>query len=147
MSSATHDAVSDGVAALSRLRERERTSWADWITVGRALIIGRAVSLRTAETNKPLGSRYNAAMGKWLREHDLDGITNQERYRALLVLENLPAISAWRDGLDEAKRMRLNHPNAVWQAWRRDTSVETQLRQRVVKTAAATPRGYGCAVH
>jgi hypothetical protein len=54
-------------------------------------------------------------------ENDLHCIGNQKRYRALLVIENPPAISAWRDGLDEAQVRRLDHPNAVWFARRRDS--------------------------
>ena len=61
-------------------------------------------------------------MGKWLQQHGLNGIDSQQRYRALLVQENLPAIEGWRDGLDEAKRRSLNHPGAVWAGWRRTTS-------------------------
>ena len=144
MSSATHDAVSDGVAAWSRIRERERASWADRVAVGRALIIGRAVSLGTAETNRPVGSRYNRAMGQWLREHDLADINNQERYRCLLVLENLPAISAWRDGLDEAKRRRLNHPNAIWAHWRQSTKPAAP-RQKVAEDASPSQMVYAAA--
>jgi hypothetical protein len=43
-------------------------------------------------------------MGKWLRENGLADVAAQERYRAMLVLENLAAIETWRDGLDEARR-------------------------------------------
>jgi hypothetical protein len=34
----------------------------------------------------------------------LADVAAQERYRAMLVLENLAAIETWRDGLDEARR-------------------------------------------
>jgi hypothetical protein len=37
-------------------------------------------------------------------------------------LENLPAIERWRDGVDEAKRRKLNHPNSIWHTWRHATS-------------------------
>jgi hypothetical protein len=56
-------------------------------------------------------------MSLWLHEAGLDGISNQERYRALLVLENLPAITAWREGLPEEKRRRANHPNTIWRGF------------------------------
>jgi hypothetical protein len=58
-------------------------------------------------------------MGAWLRDAGPDEINNQERYRVLLILENLPAIQNWREGLDETQRRRLNHPNAIWAHWRR----------------------------
>jgi hypothetical protein len=49
------------------------------------------------------------------------GISGQERYRALQVLENLPAIEKWRDALDDRRRRRLNHPGATWHSWQRAT--------------------------
>lgn len=145
------DQVAAGRAAWQRLQERERKTWADWIEVARALAIGRAQALRIAGTNRPLGSRYNVAMGAWLVDQGMHEINNQMRYRALLVLENLPAISAWREGLDDARRRRLNHPNTVWHAWRRDTTTNvdsTTGGSSTPRTAAAAPRcGYGRAVH
>ena len=113
------DAVSVGVAAWERLRDHDRATWSDWLAVARALAIGRTAALKAAATNKCVGTRYNAAMGAWLRHNGLDGVTNQERYRALLILENLGEIEGWRAGLDEGQRRRLNHPNAVWSHWRR----------------------------
>jgi hypothetical protein len=61
-------------------------------------------------------------MGAWLRDNGLDGNVAQERYRLLLILENLTAIEAWRADLTEAKRRKLNHPNSIWHTWRRATS-------------------------
>jgi hypothetical protein len=61
-------------------------------------------------------------MGAWLRDNGLDGNVAQERYRLLLILENLTAIEAWRADLTEAKRRKLNHPNSIWHIWRRATS-------------------------
>jgi hypothetical protein len=84
-----------------------------------------------ANANRPLGTRYNHAMGKWLRENGLDGITNQERYRALLCLENLEAIEVWHASLDDAQRRRLNHPGAIWAHWRRSTVSPETISERV----------------
>ncbi|WP_334406062.1 hypothetical protein [Bradyrhizobium sp. AZCC 2289] len=75
--------------------------------------------MQIAKTNKPVGTRYDRAIGAWLAESKLDGITNQERYRALLCLENLGTVEAWRADLNDAQRRQPNHPNAVWFAWRR----------------------------
>jgi hypothetical protein len=91
-------------------------------------------------------------MGTWLRQHGIDSIGNQERYRCLLVLENLPAITARRDGLDEAQRRRLNHPGAVWFAWRRATADRpTPHRQQLVARQSvvegAKPHKTSRAVH
>lgn len=118
-------ALLDGRAAWARLRG-ERKSWRDWVRVARALAIGRTAVMEAVKTNRPVGSKYNSAMRAWLRDNGLDGISTQERYRALLVLENLAAIEAWRDALPEATARRLNHPGAVWHAWRRSGSKQSK---------------------
>lgn len=111
--------VAAGRSAWQRIRDNDRTSWSDWLSVARALAIGRAEAMAKAKANRPFGATYSSFFGSWLRENGLDGVNNQERYLALLILENLAEIEGWRAGLDEAKRRRLNHPGAVWHAWRR----------------------------
>ena len=110
-----------GQAAWVRLRDRERATWDDWMMVADALIVGRAAAMSAAKSNKPMGFLYNRIFGDWLRSHGFDGISNQERYRAILCTENRAAIETWRDTLDPAKVRRLNHPGAVWHAWCRAT--------------------------
>jgi hypothetical protein len=105
-------------AAWQRLRN-ERQTFNDWVLIGRALAIGRAVCMHQAKANKPHGYAYNRMMGAWLKANGLDGISNQERYRAVLVVENLAAIELWREALPEEKRRRFNHPGAVWAHWQR----------------------------
>jgi hypothetical protein len=136
--SVTRDRQRRGIAAWARLREHDRATWTDWLDVARALAVGRTAALKAADTNRCVGSRYNAAMGIWLRENGLDGVNNQERYRALLILENLAEIETWRAGLDEGQRRRWNHPNAVWSHWRRrqqDSSRSAPALRNFVKAA------------
>jgi hypothetical protein len=74
-------------------------------------------------------------MSQWLLGNGLADITTQDRYRALIVIENINAIEAWRSGLNDAQR-RLNHLNAVWHASLRTTtprSAPPPPRQHVVK--------------
>ena len=63
------------------------------------MAIGKAEAMKTAATNRPVGSKYNRLMGAWLRKHGLSEITPAERYRILNILDNLAAIETWRDGL------------------------------------------------
>jgi hypothetical protein len=53
------------------------------------------------------------------------------------VLQNLPAITAWRNRLPEAKRRSFNHPGACWHGWRRSSSAtkETAERRQIVHRA------------
>jgi hypothetical protein len=112
--------VRAGVEAWTRLRRN--AGFADWVSVARALAVGRATAMRVAQTDRPVGSKYNAAVGVWLRQHGLDGIGAQERYKALLVVDHLDEVRKWRDALDEDRRRKLNHPSAVWAHWRRSVT-------------------------
>ena len=129
MNNSTQD-IAEGRAAWERLRNRARTSWDDWSMVGRALVAGRTETLKKAKTNRPVGSTYNRMMSEWLRTQGFDSITTPERYRAILCVENSKAIEAWRATLDDAKRRKLNHPGAVWHAWRRSLKPATPAPQR-----------------
>jgi hypothetical protein len=131
------DQIEAGRAAWARIRENGRKSFDDWITVARALAIGRSVALQEAGTDRPYGVTFTRASARWLRQSGLHGINDQERSRALLVLANLPAILEWRAGLDEAQRRRINHPNSVYLCWHRDTNPKPAKRPVVTKAAAA----------
>ncbi len=96
------DMVAEGRQAWQRLRQR--ATWADWLAVGRALLISRTEALKAAGTNRCVGTRYIA--GDWLRQNGLDDIAAQERYRLMLILEHLPAIEQWRGGLPESEQRK-----------------------------------------
>jgi hypothetical protein len=85
----TDAAITEGREAWQRLKSRERKDWQDWLAVGRAIEIGKATALKAAATNRPVGSKYNRAMGQWLRDNGLADVNAQERYRLLLILEKL----------------------------------------------------------
>ena len=121
------DQIAEGREAWARIRGHERKDWLDWLAVGRALVIGRTEALKIAQTNRPVGSRYNRTIACWLHENGLADVCAQERYRILLIIENLEAIESWRAGLDDRERRRLNHPGAIWSHWKRATKPRRQV--------------------
>jgi hypothetical protein len=50
--------VARGLQAWQRLKEAGRTSWADWILIGIALMAGRQYAMEIAKTNKLKSKRY-----------------------------------------------------------------------------------------
>src|SRR5258708_13844933 len=78
-------------------------------------------------------------MGRWLRDHRLADVVAQERYRLLLILENLSAIEAYRATLTESQRRKYNHPNSVWTHFKQSLKAETPppKRQHIVARIAA----------
>jgi hypothetical protein len=139
------DDVAAGRAAWARIRGHDRKSWEDWVQVARGLAVGRVEMMKAANTNRPVGTTYNRKMGDWLRENGLDGITAQERYRLQRILENLTEVGTWRNGLDDATRRRLNHPNSIWSRFqRRKTEAERSapvVRHHVAKPAMSHKNG------
>lgn len=136
MSGSANPAIEAAAAAWQRLKRSERSTFDDWLIIGRALVIGRAETIKAAKTNRPIGTTYNRLMGQWLRNSGLDDINTQERYRLLLVIENLPAIMAWRETLPPDRRRAWNHPNAIWSHWQR----ATKQRQQVTNIAKPAER-------
>jgi hypothetical protein len=117
--------------------------WEDWIKVGHALVIGRTEALKIAGTNRPVGTTYNAAMGTWLREHDLADLSAQERHSLFRIMENIDAIEQWRNGLPAEQRRKHNHPATYW-VWRK--AISTPRRAAAVRSMRPK-KGYGHAIH
>lgn len=111
------DRVTQGAAAWRDIRRG--ASFASWLVVAAALQVGREVCMRQAETNRPLGARYNALMGRWLEANGFHGLTGQERYAALQVVERIADIERWRATLSEDQRRRWNSPGCVMTQFKR----------------------------
>jgi hypothetical protein len=109
----------EGREALERLSTGRDCS--DWQKVGAALAAGRTEAMRIANTNKPEGKIYNQAFGDVLKREQLgtDRLDSATRNQLLQIVKNQPAIEKWRETLDPAHRLRLNHPSAVWRNWQR----------------------------
>jgi hypothetical protein len=133
------DAVSEGREAWTRLKDRERATWDDWIAVGKALIIGRASCMSMAQTNAPQGGRYKAAMNCWLADNGLAEVSGPERFKLSMIMKNLDAVEAWRTTLDPAERRRLNHPS-LWFTFCKATRGEAPPRVRVRRPVASSGR-------
>jgi hypothetical protein len=124
MSDSADNVVTIGVAAWARIRDHGRKNFDDWLCVGRALQIGRTAALKAASCNRPVGSKYNREMGRWLVDHQMDGISASERYAILKIIAHLDAVESWRNSLPDSERRRHNHPS-LWNTFRRATKAET----------------------
>jgi hypothetical protein len=111
---------SEARAAQERLKSGN--AFNDWLIYGTALVNIRSSAMAAAHTNKPEGRRYCAEIGALLKEHDLDGIGKGARSCLLKVMEHKPEIEAWLATLPIAKRLKLNHPQTVFSAWKRATA-------------------------
>lgn len=126
--------------AWSRLQAHQRTSWADWLLIGRALLVARRDCMLEARANSPFGWKYNAAMGASLRQNGLHEISGQDRHKILECLAHEPEIEQWRATLTEVQRNRWNHPNSIWLHFSRAFRPNRQIEPRTT-TPRHTVRG------
>ncbi len=75
-------------------------------------------------TEQPIGSRYNSELGSWLARHHFDNIDKGDRSRLIEVIDNLPAIEAWRATLTQIACLRLNHPSSILRKWKAATEIK-----------------------
>jgi hypothetical protein len=117
----------EGRAAWVFLQQHQ--TWVHWRCVGLAVAAGQAEAMLRAHTNQPKGNRYHEENGAFLREYGFDSIDKGARSRLLEVMRNLAAIEAWLEKQQPAKRLRLNHPQAVLSAWKRSEGEKKPKRE------------------
>jgi hypothetical protein len=94
-------------------RLKKDRNWADWMVVGEGLVLWREEAMKQARTNAPMGRAYNEAFGTRLTRYKLDDMDGGDRHRLFEVMDNRPAIEAYRQTLSLRDRLRLNHPSTV----------------------------------
>jgi hypothetical protein len=102
-----HQAIELGRLAWQRIKGS--ASFDDWVQIGRALCVGRKLSMTEAKVDKPQGGRYTNAYGNWLKANGFTEINPGARNHAILVAENIGAINEWLADM--------NHPSVVWLAY------------------------------
>ncbi|WP_315806573.1 MULTISPECIES: hypothetical protein [unclassified Bradyrhizobium] len=124
--------IAAGREAWARLKDRSRATFDDWVAVGKALQAARRECMARAKCNSPFGSSYQRHhMRDWLRENSMSDLDHHERYGAIMVVEHLGEIEAYRATLSEAERMRCNHVNTVLKHWRAGSAPQPQGPKRL----------------
>jgi hypothetical protein len=120
--------IKRGQEAWQRHVYKGKATWSDWIAIGEALLVGRQDAMAAAETNHPIGSRYDSEFGSWLTRHHFDAIDAGDRTCLIKVMDNLPAIEAWRATLTLTARLQLNHPSNILRKWKSGTEAKESKR-------------------
>ena len=68
--------------------------------------------MHNARTDRASGTRYVQALHAWQLNNRLN-LRPPERAALLTVMENLPAVEAWRATLNPLRRARMSHPTTV----------------------------------
>jgi hypothetical protein len=96
-------------------------SFTAWVSIGRALSVGKQHALHVTGANSARSRRYCLAFSKWMKAHGFSGMTKSVRSVAIELFENIAAIEAWRGTLRERQRRRLIHPLSNVRRWRAST--------------------------
>ena len=132
-----NDVIRQGRAAWDRLKKGSGL-WADWTMVGHALIDGRKIALHNAGTDRAHGSGYTEAFRSWMIDNRFN-VPPSARAKLFTLMENLPAVEAWRATLTETQRERFNHPSAVLRNYRK-TSDHLRSQSEMSAQIAAPQR-------
>ena len=103
-----------------RWLDRDKT-WEAWLRIGKAFQEVRNVAMKSVGVNRPFGPRYRALFPLLMQRFKFtDRIRDSgDRARLVEVMEILPEIEAWRNGLTDDERRRWNHPTTVLREYKK----------------------------
>jgi hypothetical protein len=81
-----------------------------------------------AGVNQPIGRTYNKAFGEVLKREELNKLDSGTRGKLFVILKHLAEIEEWRERLEPARRMELNHPTAIVRNWGKTESGRRALQ-------------------
>jgi hypothetical protein len=114
-----HEKYEAARKAVKRIGAYTRLGFAIWLKIGDGVAEARTEVLNKIGKNKPEGKRYNKEMGDVLKREGLhtDKLDTKTRGQLLKIIDNRATIESWLEGLDPARRLRLNHPSAILRNW------------------------------
>jgi hypothetical protein len=130
-------------AAWGRIKKARNRAWGEWMTIGEGLMEGRRWAMQKAGTNKPEGKGYAAAYGEWLARYRVDDMDKSDRAKLLQLMEERPAVEAWRGSLGTEERLNLNNPTSVWRRWHATTRVTKPKSRAAALSAGESSRARG----
>jgi hypothetical protein len=122
------DIVAEGREAWKRIGVA--TSFEAWLTVAKAVAIGRQHAMREAGANSQHGSKYRVAINNWLEANGFREMPYGIRKACCAMVDNLQAIEAWLASLPEKERASRRHPEVVVRNWRRATRPASVPKRR-----------------
>lgn len=116
--------IAAGREAFAELQKHEH--YKQWVSVADALVAIREEAMDAAHTNVPQGPPYRAAFKKLIdqREAWAAGISESVRTHCYWLIDNLAAVTAWRETLTFEQRDNWNHPTTIKRQYERATKVK-----------------------
>jgi hypothetical protein len=109
--------------AWRRIKISQSKLWGDWMLIGDGLMEGRRWAMQQAGTNAPEGKGYALAYSEWLDRYRMQDFDKSLRAKLLQLMEERPAVEAWRASLTDQERRDLNNPAVIYRRWTAATKV------------------------
>jgi hypothetical protein len=117
-----------------------------FLKIGRGLLVGRNLILKSTGANAPIGRRYSLAFSEWIDGHGFAGMQKSLRSASIELAEHAKEITAWRSTLPEKQRRRLTGPLSNVRRWQAATAHNGKCPQDLKRDAkAAWARFCACA--
>jgi hypothetical protein len=129
--------------AWARVKKERKRRWSEWMIIGEGMVEGRNWAIRQAGSNGPEGKGYNLAFAEWLTRYKVDDMDKSDRAKLLQLMEERPAVEAWRADLPDEERLNLNNPTSVWRKWNATTRVKKPKSPDAALSAGESRRARG----
>jgi hypothetical protein len=152
---AEHQASKEAQRAWAWMKKTQARTMQAWLEIGQGFLTGRAWAMRRAGVNRPHGRGYNETFSQWLAAYKLDDVDQADRSNLFKLMDS-PAVMAWRNGLPDAVRNKLNHPTTILRAHRKAHAptpqpraaadaerIRQQARERRIADATSHLVGFG----
>jgi hypothetical protein len=93
------------------------------------LAAGRTEAMRKADTNKPMGRKYDKEFGDILKRERLDKLNSGTRGQLFTILDHRIQIAHWYVQLSPDDRQRINHPSSILRHWGKTAEGHDALAQ------------------
>jgi hypothetical protein len=116
--------IAAGREAYQALHNHEH--FRQWVAIADALVALREEAMEQAHTNRPQGPPYRRAFTALIEQREtwVAGINDTTRAHCYWLVDNLPAVTAWREVLTFRQRDEWNHPSTIKRNFERMTKVQ-----------------------
>jgi len=112
-----HRAIRAGVEAWQQAAADKCHSFAAYVLIGNALLIGRDHAMKVVGVNIPHGRRYSAAFRAWMKGYGFGDMPDTTRKHIVMLVDNAAAIEAWRAALPQRERDRIGNAQHMVRRW------------------------------
>jgi hypothetical protein len=133
-----HRTIRAGAEAWQAASADKCHSFAAYVLIGNALLIGRDHAMKAVGVSIPHGRRYSLAFRQWMQGFGFGNMPDWQRKHIVMLVDNQQAIEAWREALPQRERDRLNNAQHLFRRWQASFKTDHGKPLAYVKRDAIT---------